>query len=192
MLSAREIQVARLISRGRYEKEIAVQLHIAVGTVHAHSRSIREKWHASNIAEITRNYILTYDHTIRQRIRRAYQAGRSGGPDGRGAAQTSDQPATGIRNFWTRANKNMAQAWHHKPREARFADLLLNGRAGHRNQNKLTMTELQKIDILQWMYSELTLEQLKTLKQIAKDIARNEDKASARPAADLPAAGKRD
>ena len=54
------------------------------------------------------------------------------------------------------------------------------------------MTELQKIDILQWMYSELTLEQLKTLKQIAKDIARNEDKTSARPAADLPAVGKRD
>ena len=107
MLSAREIQVDRLISRGRYEKEIAVQLHIAVATVHAHSRNIREKWHASN-------------------------------------------------------------------------------------QNQLTMTELQKIDILQWMYSELTLEQLKTLKQIAKDIARNEDKTSARPAADLPAAGKRD
>ena len=52
------------------------------------------------------------------------------------------------------------------------------------------MTELQKIELLQWFYANLTLEQLETLKQIAKDL-KNENTKRTRPSDNLLDAGKK-
>ena len=190
MLSAREIQVAQLISHGRYEKEIADHLNISVATVHVHARNIRQKLHAPNIAGITRQYILSYDNTIRHRIRSAYQAGRAHNACGGWTCITTDQPAPGHIKLWTRKNNHVAQAWNCEPNQAGFAHLLFGGGACSGTQNQFNMTELRKIDILQWMYSEMTLEQLETLKQIAKDL-KNENTKRTRPSDNLSDAGKK-
>jgi DNA-binding CsgD family transcriptional regulator len=58
-LSKQERKVAHLISNGYLSKEIADVLHISVLTVKAHTRNIREKTGAKNIADITRKYILS-------------------------------------------------------------------------------------------------------------------------------------
>ena len=52
------------------------------------------------------------------------------------------------------------------------------------------MTELQKIELLQWFYANLTLEQLETQKQIAKNI-KNENTKRTRPAENISDAGKK-
>lgn len=57
MLTRREMQICKLISNGSTEKEIAKQLFISPFTVHAHTRTIRVKTKARNIADITRIYI---------------------------------------------------------------------------------------------------------------------------------------
>lgn len=67
MLTQREMQIAKLIAHGMIEKEIADQLVISTSTVHAHSRAIRQKTGARNIADITRMYItrLRYSSLLR-------------------------------------------------------------------------------------------------------------------------------
>lgn len=83
MLTGREIQVARCISRGMYEKEIADRLHISMATIHAHARNIRQKIGAGNIADITRKYIVAYDlgaiihQPFHKGFSRGYLRGRS-------------------------------------------------------------------------------------------------------------------
>lgn len=57
MLTRREMQICKLISNGSTEKEIANRLLISPLTVHAHTRTIRQKTGARNIADITRIYI---------------------------------------------------------------------------------------------------------------------------------------
>lgn len=52
------------------------------------------------------------------------------------------------------------------------------------------MTELQKIELLQWFYANMTLEQLQTLQQIAKDL-KNENTKRTRPAENISEAGKK-
>lgn len=56
-LSKRELQVADLIHQGKIEKEIAQELNIAENTVHTHTKRIRLKLGARNIADITRIYL---------------------------------------------------------------------------------------------------------------------------------------
>lgn len=56
-LSQREIQVADLIHRGFIEKEIANELSISKDTVHTHSKNIKRKLRARNIADITRIFL---------------------------------------------------------------------------------------------------------------------------------------
>lgn len=56
-LSQREIQVADLIHKGYIEKEIANELHISFSTVHTHSKNIKSKMGARNIADITRIFL---------------------------------------------------------------------------------------------------------------------------------------
>ena len=51
------------------------------------------------------------------------------------------------------------------------------------------MVELQKIELLQWFYANLTIDQLKQVKLIAENIKTNESKD--RHAANLPEAGKK-
>jgi len=57
MLTQREMQIAKLIAHGMIEKEIANRLLISPLTVHAHTRTIRQKTGARNMADITRLYI---------------------------------------------------------------------------------------------------------------------------------------
>jgi DNA-binding CsgD family transcriptional regulator len=57
-LSAREMQVTDLIHQGKTEKEIATELYISQTTVHTHTKNIRQKLHARNIADITRIYLI--------------------------------------------------------------------------------------------------------------------------------------
>lgn len=57
-LSAREMQVTDLIHQGKTEKEIACELYISQTTVHTHTKNIRQKLHARNIADITRIYLI--------------------------------------------------------------------------------------------------------------------------------------
>jgi len=189
MLTTREIQVARLISHGRYEKEIADCLHIAFATVHAHTRNIRQKLNAGNIADITRNYIYNYDNAIRSRVRLAYIAGRRDNAfKGRDYA-TADQPGARLQIVWSHAGDGMETPRSGQSGQTGFADILFPGRAVHGTQNQYDMTELQKIDILQWFYANLTIDQLKQVKLIAENIKTNESKD--RHAANLPEAGKK-
>lgn len=58
-LSKQENKIAHLISQGFIEKEIAEKLYVTKSTVHTHSRNIRKKIGARNIADITRTYILS-------------------------------------------------------------------------------------------------------------------------------------
>lgn len=57
-LSTREMQVADLVHQGKIEKEIATELYISLETVRTHTKNIRRKLNARNIADITRIYIL--------------------------------------------------------------------------------------------------------------------------------------
>ena len=52
VLSAREIEVAVLLSKGYINKEIADQLQISVTTVISHRKNIMEKLGARSIADI--------------------------------------------------------------------------------------------------------------------------------------------
>lgn len=57
MLTQREMQIAKYISQGLIEKEIADRLFLSPFTIHTHTRRIREKTKARNMADITRLYI---------------------------------------------------------------------------------------------------------------------------------------
>lgn len=61
-LTKTELKIAHLTAQGFINKEIAYRLHVSPHTVHAHLRNIRNKWHAGNIADITRIYILSLDN----------------------------------------------------------------------------------------------------------------------------------
>lgn len=61
-LTSSEKRVAHLTAQGFIKKEVADKLHVSEHTVHAHLRNIRRKWHAGNIADITRMYILSLDN----------------------------------------------------------------------------------------------------------------------------------
>ena len=189
ILSAREIQVARLISHGRYEKEIADRLHIAFATVHAHARNIRQKWGAGNIADITRNYIYNYDNTIRSRVRLAYIAGRRDNIVKGRSYPTADQPGARLQIVWAAKSDGVETSRGGQSGQTGFADILFPGRAVHGTQNQYDMTEMQKIELLQWFYANLTIDQLKQVKKIAENIKTNDNKD--RHAAGVPEAGKK-
>lgn len=52
ILSAREVEVARLLSKGLINKEIADQLNISTTTVITHRKNIMEKLHARSLADV--------------------------------------------------------------------------------------------------------------------------------------------
>jgi DNA-binding NarL/FixJ family response regulator len=52
-LSAREVEVLRLIARGRSTKQIASQLHISVKTAETHRKNIQDKLGIKSVAELT-------------------------------------------------------------------------------------------------------------------------------------------
>ena len=56
-LSVREMQITDLIHKGKTEKEIACELFISPTTVHTHTKNIRQKLCARNIADITRIFL---------------------------------------------------------------------------------------------------------------------------------------
>ena len=58
-LTQTETKIAALISLGFLEKEIADKLFISHHTVHTHTRTIRRKLAARNIADITRIFIMS-------------------------------------------------------------------------------------------------------------------------------------
>lgn len=62
LLSKTELKIAHGISQGLIEKEIADKLCISIHTVHAHTKNIRKKLNARNIADVTRIYILSLDN----------------------------------------------------------------------------------------------------------------------------------
>lgn len=61
-LTRQEARVAHYIANGFLMKEIADKLFISIHTVKTHYEHIRSKLHAKNIAEVTRNYILSLDN----------------------------------------------------------------------------------------------------------------------------------
>lgn len=61
-LTKTENKIARLVALGYVEKEIAHTICVSVHTVHTHTRNIRKKLNARNIADITREYILSLDN----------------------------------------------------------------------------------------------------------------------------------
>lgn len=61
-LTKTETKVVHYISQGYGFKEIAGMLYISVHTVSTHVTNVRHKWHARNIADITRMYILSLDN----------------------------------------------------------------------------------------------------------------------------------
>ena len=58
LLTQQELRITSMIANGLTEKEIATKLFISVNTVATHTRSIRKKLNAKNIADVTRKYIL--------------------------------------------------------------------------------------------------------------------------------------
>lgn len=61
-LTPTEKKVAQLTACGYIAKEIADGLCISYHTVHTHLKNIRSKTGAKNIADITRNYILSLEN----------------------------------------------------------------------------------------------------------------------------------
>jgi DNA-binding NarL/FixJ family response regulator len=53
-LTAREREIAQMISEGRSTKEIAGQLHVSVKTVETHRQHIMEKLKIDSVAELTK------------------------------------------------------------------------------------------------------------------------------------------
>lgn len=60
-LTTQEKKVAKYIANGYVGKQIANELCVSTHTIHTHTRNIRRKWQANNIADITRKYILALD-----------------------------------------------------------------------------------------------------------------------------------
>ena len=61
-LTNQETKIARLIAKGYVFKEIADMLCVSTHTIHTHTKNIRKKLEAKNIADITRIYILSLDN----------------------------------------------------------------------------------------------------------------------------------
>lgn len=59
MITAREQQVAELISWGQTEKDIARNLYLSVDTVKTHKKNLMRKIQARNIADVTRWFFST-------------------------------------------------------------------------------------------------------------------------------------
>lgn len=57
-LSKQETNVARLITEGYSEKEIASKLFISPHTVHNHTYNIRKKWNARSAVDVCRKFII--------------------------------------------------------------------------------------------------------------------------------------
>ena len=57
-LSKTEMKVAHLIAQGYLEKEIADKMFVSEHTTHTHTKNIRKKLGARNIADVTRIYML--------------------------------------------------------------------------------------------------------------------------------------
>jgi DNA-binding CsgD family transcriptional regulator len=146
MLSARELQIAGMISNGLFEKEIADQLHIAPATVHAHTRKIRTKLKAGNIADITRNYTLNHDTTITTRIKTAYAGGRRIGINIGRLRKAINQPKRGFQAVRSQKNHVLTAVRALKPCEERKAYLLLYSRI--KTTNPMSDELVKKFDLL--------------------------------------------
>lgn len=60
-LTKTETKIAHHIAKGYVFKEIADKLCVSTHTIHTHTKNIRKKLNARNIADITRMYILSLD-----------------------------------------------------------------------------------------------------------------------------------
>ena len=61
-LTKTETKIAHHIAKGYVFKEIADKLCVSTHTIHTHTKNIRKKLNARNIADITRIYILSLDN----------------------------------------------------------------------------------------------------------------------------------
>jgi DNA-binding CsgD family transcriptional regulator len=170
MLSARELQIAGMISNGLFEKEIADQLHIAPATVHAHTRNIRNKMHAGNIADITRNYTLNHDTTITARIKTAYAGGRRTGFNIGRLRKAINITKRGIPSVRTQTDHVTKAIRALKPGEEREAYSLLYSRI--KTTNPMTDEMMKKIDLLM-ILRVYSIEELKRLIEIAEQLKNN-------------------
>jgi len=178
MLSPREIQISGMIAKGMIEKEIADRLHIAFSTVHAHTKNIRRKLKAGNIADITRNHILTYDSTFRNRIATAFRAGRIVGTAKSRAGKTADKPKRGFPSIWAKAHNEPAELRQTKPKKTGKPNLLQTGRTHKTNPMKDEISE--KIDRLMWLQINCTIEELDKLIRFIKELKEMKNENSTR------------
>lgn len=59
-LTAQEFKVARLVTMGFSEKEIASKLFVSEKTIHTHTYNIRKKIGARSAVDIARKYIVSH------------------------------------------------------------------------------------------------------------------------------------
>jgi len=64
-LTAREYEVADMIHQGYIEKEIASEINVSYETVRTHTKNIRRKLKARNMADVTRIFILQLSKAYR-------------------------------------------------------------------------------------------------------------------------------
>jgi hypothetical protein len=167
MLTGREIEIASMISEGLFEKEIADRLHVAFSTVHAHSKNIRRKINGANIADITRNYILTYDNTIRRRIGTAFRAGGILGFVKGRLNQAANQPERSLQAVRAQTGNEVAPDRKGQPKKAGKPDLLLKTRTNKTHR----MNELmEKIERLMWLQCNCSTAELDHLINLVKEI----------------------
>ena len=62
VLSNREFEVNEMIAKGYRVKEIAEKLFLSPYTVDTHIKNIKKKTGGRNIADLTRNFILSLDN----------------------------------------------------------------------------------------------------------------------------------
>jgi len=152
MLSAREIQVAEMISRGMIEKEIADKIFVSPATVHTHARNIRIKLNLHNNADIAREYIVNYDTTVRNRITRSYSAGRRIGVIAGWAGHAANFAKCSLQKIRAKKNRTAPANRQAESGQAERTHLLQLVRIANNNLNQHNDMKdddvLQKIDRL--------------------------------------------
>lgn len=172
MLSQREIQIMGLISHGKLEKEIADGLFIAPTTVHAHTRNIRRKINAANIADITRYYIQTYEYS-RKGVTRNVAGGVRKSAIALRHTQTLRFRTSGGANVWPSDNYKGAKARTAESHKARATNPVQDFRTVGHFIRELMKKEVDRVEILCWINNHLSDKEIEALRAVADAIKAN-------------------
>jgi hypothetical protein len=162
-----------LISYGKLEKEIADGLCITPATVHAHTRNIRRKINAANIADITRYYIQHYERNSTKGI-----TGNAGGRNGKDAPALRHNQTLRFRtssgaNVWPGNDNKSAKAWTAESYKARATNPVQDFRVVGYFIRQLMKKEVDRVEILCWINNHLTDKEIQALRAVADAIKAN-------------------